>query len=558
MVAEALSAAKPGPAPVTVASAIATNTQPAAHANAPPIRERRYPFAAPGFVPKSRREREAEAARIPLPPSPTSAQRNLPEVSVPLTTELVEEPPVRKEPTPPPPSVSLLRDTEPATSEEPSAVPHAKDKKSAVSLVNKLQPSFRPRRGGTKVDVSTNSRTQSQAQARKPSAFGAPAIITTVQPIAAPSVHAAPVVATGAVTKGVSKGKPMLPAMTQSRAGSKSAASSVSSRSVSAHASGQVAADPAVDFNNGDGASHSSKPAAGLRGRVVSNPAAKASKSTSAQKTDQSFPSVANKPEPRTRNATGMTLSQLLKQKPPVHKKAFVPTSKLRSAKSNANLKGAIPSAQKPHHASVGRESSNSNVEPEVAARVALPPSPKGRTANLPPAEAPLPPSPVAAAAQSDMSAGLVHEEPLHPSFPTIESIKERLSEVLGSQSLSSNTATTHSAQPYEGVAIAPTSCTPTPLVTESEPELTLDDLQIPRCPPDTIVGTPAVSAIEDISAGNDLEVAAIASFDVLHGEELVVPGSHPSLHAETPAEKPLRELEARTVLGEVGVNMDL
>jgi len=187
-----------------------------------------------------------------------------------------------------------------------------------------------------------------------------------------------------------------------------------------------------------------------------------------------------------------------------------------------------------------------------------LPPSPKGRTASLPPAEVPLPPSPIAVAAQLDMSAGIAREEPPHPSFPTIESIKERLSEVLGSQPLSLNTAITHSAQPNEGVAIAPTSCAPTPLVTESEPELTLDDLQIPRCAPDTIVSTPAVPAIDDIGAGDDLEIAAITSFDVPQGEELMVPGSRPSLRAETAAEKPPRELEARTVLGEVGINMDL
>jgi hypothetical protein len=553
-------AAKPASVSVTVPSSTSANSRSTARPNAPSIRERQYPFAGSGFVPKSRREREAEAARIPLPPSPSSSHQQLSEVPKTLTSEAVEESSASNEPTEPP-SASPPREIEPVTSTQHSVpTPFVTERKSAHAFVNKLQPSFRPRRGGANVGSSTTSRTQPQSQARKVSAFGAPAIITKVQPIVAPPVHSASAVAMGITTKGAPKNKPSLHTIGLPGTGSRSAASSISSRSVSAHASVTVvAANSTVGPNEAESAPHFSKTVASSRDRVVSNPVPTTSKSTVTQKTDPPLPVAAAKHETRARNATGMTLSQLLKQKPPVHKKGFVPTSKLRGAKSNANLKGAIPSAQKQHqHQHLPPAEKSSNAEPEMAARMPLPPSPKGEAAHLLPAEIPLPPSPVPAAAQVDGRIGPAHEEP-HHSFPTIESIKERLNEVLGPESLSSDTVLACSAALSEGEATVPIFCTPVLSAAESEePEFTLDDLEIPPRTPDSMVSVPSVLAAKDTGSGDDLEITPVTESDFVQGEEPVVLASRPSSPMKSVTEKPSRELEARTVLGEVGINMEV
>lgn len=526
---------------VPAASTTSTNSLSTTRQNVPPTRERQYPFVSSGFIPKSRREREAEAAVTPLPPSPSSS--HLSEVHKPPTSEVVEEPPVSNEPTEPPPA-GPPREIEPVASAQRPTVPSSvTEKKTAPALVNKFQPSFRPRRGGGNIDLSANSRTQSQVQARKVSAFGAPAIITKVQPVAAPPVHFAPVVAIGTTTKSAPKNKPTLHTIGLPGMGSRSAASSVSSRSVSAHAGNNVAAaNSVVGPNDAESASHFSKTIASSRGRVVSNPA---TKSTATQNSEL-LPAAAPKHETRVRNATGMTLSQLLKQKPPVHKKGFMPTSKLRGAKSNANLKGALPSAQRQHQHPSPSESS-SNVESEIAARVPLPPSPKVGIAHPLPAGIPLPPSPVLAAAQVGGRISPGHDEP-HHSFPTIESIKERLSEVLRPESPSSVLA---DALSESGATVA--TCISVP--ESEEPEFTLDDLEIPQCAPDPMVNVPSVLAAADTGSGDNLE---ITEFDFVQVGEPMVPTSRPSSPVKSLAEKPSRELELRTVLGEVGINMEV
>ena len=542
-VAEAAPAPNSAPTPLSDAMSASANTRSGARLNAP-VRERQYPFTGPGFVPKSRREREAEAVRIPLPPSPTSSHQSLPQVPVILPSEPVTEPSIPKELTPPP-SVAPPPEVEPVTSKQASIV--STGKKFAASLVNKLQPSFRPRRGGAKVDLSANNHTQPQAQARKVSAFGAPAVITTVQPVGAPPAPVGPPPAAGTTTRGAPKNKPTLHIMAPPGTGSRSAASSVSSRSVSAHIAVAVAAaNSAVGPGNAESVSHPSKPAGSSR--VVSNPAPSAPKPTLTHKTDRPPKPATHNHEPRIRNATGMTLSQLLKQKPPVHKKGFAPTNKLRSAKSSANLKGAVLSAQKQQPPSFDQKSSK--VEPEIVACVSLPSSSEGEVAHPPPVGVPLPPSPVVAAAQLDV--GLTLEESQHHTFPTIESIKERLSDVLGSQSPSSDSALACSV----ALAVAPIPCVHGR--TESEPELTLNDLELlPHTPP-TLISTQAVSIIEDLGGSDDPDITPIAETGVALASEFIIPASHPSSPAKTGAEKLSRELEMRTVLREVGTNMDL
>ena len=108
-----------------------------------------------------------------------------------------------------------------------------------------------------------------------------------------------------------------------------------------------------------------------------------------------------------------MTTSQMLKQKPPVHKGGFVPVSKLRGAKTVSNLKAV--GAPRPGAAKAPA--------PEVAAQVPLPPSPKNHPVALAPLAGERVVAPVAAAVH-------VHQPEPEPAFPTLENIKARLSVV--------------------------------------------------------------------------------------------------------------------------------
>lgn len=185
-----------------------------------------------------------------------------------------------------------------------------------------------------------------------------------------------------------------------------------------------------------------------------------------------------------------MTTSQMMKQKPPVQRT-------IRSVKSVANLAGRnVPPVPKVPAKTATKKKA---VEPEVAAVVPLPPSPK---LAAKPAEVPLPPSPGhAAAAASTEHLDVVPElAPLpppapvrtlrtQPSFPTIESIKESLSDVPGPEPADialpppSTNETSLLLSASSGMPPVQSSPPKSQLIqqeVQEEPEFTLSDLDIP------------------------------------------------------------------------------
>ncbi|KAF8332746.1 uncharacterized protein EI90DRAFT_3122481 [Cantharellus anzutake] len=151
-------------------------------------------------------------------------------------------------------------------------------------------------------------------------------------------------------------------------------------------------------------------------------------------------------PEGRTRNATATTASQAAKQKPPVRRPGFVPSSKTRP------VSGPAPG---PHRLRKTASITVSKKTPEVqmAVNIPLPPSPKMDAAPTAP-QVPLPRSlkPVGAQPVVTETREILESMPLRepaesdpltskdrpplftppiPNFPTIESLKTRLSDVL-------------------------------------------------------------------------------------------------------------------------------
>ena len=396
-----------------------------------------YPFAAAAtFVPTSRRQRElaqrekereaveaaaaaAIAVRVPLPPSPKMEAQTLtlPSFEPPA---MLAEPQPESIPTRPASAASHTSSSNQvaSSSRQPERAP------GKGAFAGAVQPTFRPAR-------RTPENAPPPVQ-RKVSAFGAPAIITVkaapplplvplpnVMPVnrGPPSTVAANTGAnanTNGNTKSLATKKSIIqpsgkPTATTVTATATASSTSTSSRAVSA---------PSHQ------ASTTSSTAS--KSRVVSQaaPSSKSSKSTSipaSASTPASSTATAPPPVPRIRNATGMTTSQMLKQKPSVHKGGFVPVSKLRGAKTVSNLKA--PPAPRPGAVTSASRGAAKAPEPEVAAQVPLPPSPKSQPAAL------------ALVASEGVATPMAAVEPVRqaepePAFPTLENIKARLSVV--------------------------------------------------------------------------------------------------------------------------------
>ena len=302
-----------------------------------------------------------------------------------------------------------------------SEVPLRKPHLPPAQIISRA-PGFKPRRGrdgAAVVQDQDGVSVQGSEQPRKVSAFGVPTVITI------PSKSIPPV---------------------QPAAKRTTARSNVSTTSK---------ARPPVDSTSVRSVSSSRPPSAQSGIRATS---ATGQRAAVGAKPKASAPVTASKPEApkaeaRSRNATGTTTSQIAKQKPPVRRAGtgFVPTSKLRGANTTA------PGAQKSLRGE--NKAAAVPVEADIAARIPLPPTPDPGTASEGASDAatlvPLPTSPVleaqSAAISSISEASLPPAEPvptaalgtsaginsseghivLDNGFPTIESIKARLSDVL-------------------------------------------------------------------------------------------------------------------------------
>ncbi|KAF8322201.1 hypothetical protein DL93DRAFT_2223792 [Clavulina sp. PMI_390] len=489
----------------------------------PERRERLHPLLMSSFVPKSRKEREREAeaaAAIPLPPSPPHKVLELPETA-PLTTEVETAQPTRHE-RPPSQQSSEPYSGPPSTASgrEQAATTAADRKKSVAALAHAMHPSFRPHRaaeGGA-----------SSSQPRKVSAFGAPAIVTTVKPVAPPPP------ALAASAKG---GKHSEHAQGSSNAAS---ARSTSSRAAPSKASSTLRSATPTGAPPAPSASTSTAPAPAKLATApkprVAPPQAKPAPSKSTV-TRPEEPKAAR--EPRQRAPGGMTLSQLAKQKPPVQRAGFQPTSKLRSARSNANLKGAAAPIPRNPTAAVKKVSKDAAVvAAEVAAEVPLPPSPKLGAKDIPPtAEAPLP---------SSASLGPTTASPskagTDQAYPTLESLRDCLSDV------PSAAAEAGADSDVSPVVVA---SAPAPSAQLEESEFTLDELDHPR------------EAEEALDEMLDAALAAATPTDEAFDEGLVmqdVPVTAPlalSLKsARTDKGKGVDAASERVVLGDVVTNI--
>lgn len=561
-------AVNPPPVPSKIEPLLVSASAPAAEpimavqSNPLVRRERQYPFATSGFVPKSRRERDAEAAEVPLPPSPTLSRQVPLEVPPPLSLNEVTEPAaIKKEPTPPPPLSAGLTD-EAMPNRVPSAASSASgaERRKAVPLLaNKIQPSFRPRRGG---EATTPSSTTTQP--RKVSAFGAPAIITTT--VKVPPVPPIPATNT----------KPTKPAVQASASQSRPPAASSSSRSISGHnSSSTISSRPLPASVSASNVPVTLKAVPSSKTRVVSTPGSStSSRNVGGEKTGGADAAAVAPPkrEPRARNATGMTTSQMLKQKPPVQRTGSGASSKLRGAKSVMNLASATkngtapPVPKLPVNSQAKGTQKAQPVAAEVAAYVPLPPSPKLEANKLLPADIPLPTSPLLEAAELCGTVSVAEERlrnrPLEPAFPTIESIKERLSDVLGTSDAVTEGNGAAFAEPTipEG-SDAPEIGFAVPVTPQDEPEFTLSDLEIP---PPVSTETADLVSVAPIAADAP-EVFEAADFEAVDALEepatVFVHSSSPvlSLDKDADGEKVHRsELEGRVVLGDVETNVAL
>lgn len=540
------------PAPVPVSLAVPIPEPPVVVRSAPVRRERQFPFASAGFVPKSKRERDAEAAQVPLPPSPTIARQVGLELPSPLSLDAAVEPPATE--TSPVPSADVFEEAvvEPApmpVAPVPSASSSSSgERRKAPVLVNRIQPSFRPRRAGGE----TSTPTAAPSQPRKVSAFGAPSIVTTtVKPPPVPVVVPAnPKTSKPAALALVSQGRPT--------------ASSTSSRSVSGQTPPYTAPTPSPlpTSTSAPNVPAAPKATSGSKNRVVSTPASSTSIKPSNQGRTNAAPSAAPAPsmrEPRIRNATGMTMSQMMKQKPPVHKNGFMPTSKLRSGKSTTTIasaarSGASATPPVPKLPAGAKKDAKVPVPAEVAAVVPLPPSPKLAPASLLPVDVPLPPSPEVSRAIAARPAEKPRAPPAEPAFPTIESIKERLSDVLAFSDVHPETGDLPTAEPVVArSASVPDAVLPTHSTPEEEPEFTLSDLETPL-PQATLSAAVADPVVEET------DTFEMADFEAIEEVPVV------SVTSKTPASSPGKvvdgekvyrgDLEGRIVLGDVGTNL--